>query len=345
MCPCHRQVGPGPQTAGGLSPTDGQPKEGAPWSPPPKDGGTPRTGLGAWKTSWRRWHLNWGLAGLVGRTPAHVLPGLGRCVGSSEVSKAGRSRAAAGPRPFPVLPLPRLLSQAMLERTPFYHSPPHPAQLLHFSEGPQQCTLPAQSPPSPEPPTPVQAGCGLTKAPTRPGQGPTSHPGSLGDLQVHPCPRCAYNDWPCSGQLVGGGAAWEGVGRESPPPNYSAAREGKVARWGWDDTCLSWSLPTHGHPLHRPHAVIPRTLPHPIRAAHRGPEPVLPAPPRAEGDSGPGPWVRLVLSGTGPSSRAGVGPLEERLWAACNTQGCCSEPSPAAPEACTHGLWLLGWEV
>ena len=86
-----------------------------------------------------------------------------------------------------------------------------------------------------------------------------------GELRVHPCPRCASDDRPCSGQWVGGGAAWEGVGRESPPPNYSVAREGKVARWGWDDACLSWSLPTHGHPLHRPHPVIPRTLPHPTR--------------------------------------------------------------------------------
>ena len=54
-----------------------QTKEGMPQSPPPKDGGTPGTGLGAWKTSWRRWHLNWGLTGLVDREPAQVLPQLG----------------------------------------------------------------------------------------------------------------------------------------------------------------------------------------------------------------------------------------------------------------------------
>lgn len=57
VCPRHRQVGPGPQTVGGGA-CHPQTKEGAPQSLPPKDGGTPGTVLGTWKTSWRRWHLN-----------------------------------------------------------------------------------------------------------------------------------------------------------------------------------------------------------------------------------------------------------------------------------------------
>lgn len=338
MCPFHRQVGPGPQTAGGLSPTDGQPKEGAPWSPPPKDGGTPRTGLGAWKTSWRRWHLNWGLAGLVGRTTAHVLPGLGRCVGSSEVSKAGRSRAAEGPRPFPVLPLPGLLTQATLERTPFYHLPPCPAQLLHFSEGPQQCTLPAQCPPSPEAPPPRPGWLWAHQGPHSPGSRPHQPPWLPWRPLGPPLPQMCLRRLALLRTVGQRRGCLGGGGKRVPSPQLLSGQGGKGGQWGWDDACLSWSLPTHGHPLHRPHSVIPRTLPHPTRAAHRGPEPVLPAPSRAEGGSGPGPWVRLVLSGTGPSSRSSCGQR-----ATCRAAG--NEPSPAAPEACTHRLWLLGWEV
>lgn len=164
------------------------------------------------------------------------------------------------------------------------------------------------------PPHPIPGWLWAHRGPHPPGSRPHQPPWLTPDV-----PLMGTSEGGRRGCLGGGG---EGVGRGSPPPNYSAAREGKVARWGWDDACLSWSLSTRGHPLHRPHSVIPRTLPHPTRAAHRGPKPVLPAPSRAEGDSGPGPWVRLVLSGTGLSSRAGVGPLQEQLWAVCDTQGC-----------------------
>lgn len=92
-----------------------------PRSPPPKDGGTLGTGLGAWKTSWRRWHLNWGLAGLVDREPAQVLPELGRHVGSSEVNKGWQELGSWGYPALPFLSLPGLLSQAKPERTPFHH--------------------------------------------------------------------------------------------------------------------------------------------------------------------------------------------------------------------------------